>query len=124
MSLWNEVKADLERGVKEGIEAIKGGATFVKEKTEELTEEGKKRLRLFELKSKVRKEMTELGGHIYDLKFRVKNPLADSKVKAVMGRIRKLEDHITKIEGNTKEAIKKIPAKIKTRKGEGTKKMK
>jgi len=117
MSLWNEVKADLEKGVKEGIEIIKEGATFVKEKTEELTEEGKKRLKLFELKAKVRKEMTELGGHVYDLKFRVKNPLGDSKVKVVIERIKKLEDQIMKLEGKTKEAIKRMPAKIKRKKG-------
>jgi len=117
MSLWNEVKADLEKGVKEGIEIIKEGATFVKEKTEEITEEGKKRLKLFELKAKVRKEMTELGGHVYDLKSRVKNPFLDSKVKTAMERIKKLEDQIMKLEGKTKEAIKKIPAKIKRKTG-------
>jgi hypothetical protein len=122
MSLWNEVKADLEKGVKEGIEIIKEGATFVKGKTEELTEEGKRRLKLFELKAKVRKEMTELGGHVYDLKSMVKNPFLDGKVKAAMERIRKLEGQITKLEGKTKEAIKKIPAKIKTRKSTVTKK--
>jgi hypothetical protein len=117
MSLWNEVKADLERGVKEGIEIIKEGATFVKGKTEELTEEGKRRLKLFELKAKVRKEMTELGGYVYDLKFRVKNPLGDSKVKVVIERIKKLEDQIMKLEGKTKESIKKIPAKLKRKTG-------
>ena len=124
MSFWKEVRADLEEGVKEGIEVIKEGATFVKEKTEELTEEGKKRLKLFELKAKVRKEMTELGGQVYDLKFRVKNPLGDSKVKVVIERIKKLEDQIMRLEGKTKEAIKKIPAKIKTKKGETTKRVK
>jgi hypothetical protein len=52
----------------------------------------------------------------------VKNPFLDSKVKTAMERIRKLEDQIIKLEGKTKEAIKKIPAKIKTKKGTVTKK--
>jgi hypothetical protein len=122
MGFWNKVKDDVEKGLKEGMEVVKEGATFVKEKAGELTEEGKKRLKLFELKTKVKKEMAELGGHVYDLKSRVKNPLTDGKVKAVIGRIKKLEDQIIRIEGKTKEAIKRIPAKIK--KGEITKRVK
>jgi len=124
MSFWDKVKADLGKGLREGIEVVKEGATFVKEKTEELTEEGKKRLKLFELKAKARKEMTELGGHVYDLKSRVKNPFLDGKVKTAVERIKKLEDQIMRLEGKTKEAIKKIPAKIKTKKGGTTKRVK
>ncbi len=121
MAFWQKVKDDLEKGIEEGIEIVKGSARFIKERTEALTEEGKKRLHLFELKTKVKKEMAELGGHIYDLKTKVKNPLAEDKVKAIMERIKKMEDKITKLEGKAKEAVKKISTKLKAKGGQGQK---
>ena len=113
MIFWQRVKNELERGVDEGIHMVKGSATFVKEKAHEVTEEGKQRLHLFELRTRVKREMAELGGHIYELKEKVKNPLSEEKVQNIMTRIRKMEDEIARIEGKTKEAVKKIPAKLK-----------
>jgi polyhydroxyalkanoate synthesis regulator phasin len=107
MDFWTKVKGDLQKGVKEGMEAVREGATAVRKKTEELTEEGKKRLKIYDLKRTVQREIAELGGRIYDLKTKTRNPYLDSKVKATMARIKRLEDRIAKLEGKAKEAVKK-----------------
>ncbi len=99
MSFWEKIKSDLEQGIVEGIDMLKEGAAFVKKKTEELTEEGRRRVNLFELKIKTRQEMTELGGRVYDLRHQDESLYSDSEVKAIMERIEKLEKQIGELEG-------------------------
>lgn len=99
MYSWEKIKSDLQKGVEEGLTLVREGASVVKKKAEELTEEGKKRYRLFELKTKVQKEIAELGGKVYDLSSKVKNPMLDSRVKTIMARIGKLQVEIMKLEG-------------------------
>ncbi len=99
MDFWGKIKGDLQKQVEEGLTLVKEGASVVRKKAEELTEEGKKQYRLFELKSKVQREIAELGGRVYDISSKVKNPMLDSRVKAVMARIGRLQKEITKIEG-------------------------
>jgi len=106
MSFWESVKKNLKKGVKEGIEVVKGGAVVVKKKAGELTEEGKRRYRIYELHRKVHKEMAELGGAIYDLSSKVENPLLSSNVKEIIARIKKLEEKIKEFEEK-----QKIPSK-------------
>jgi hypothetical protein len=110
MNFWAKVSSDLQKGVDEGIAFVKEGAAVVLKKAEELTEEGKKRYIVYELKSKVQKEIAELGGQVYDLSSRMRNPMLDSKVKDIMGRIKRLEAQILKIEGKQAPA-KKVPVK-------------
>lgn len=118
MSFWDKVKKDIQKGLQEGMAFVKEGATVVMEKAEELTEEGKKRYNIFELKTKVQKEITELGGKVYDLSSKRKNPLLDSKVKANILRIKKLELKIDKLEGKTKKATtRKTRKRVSTPKG-------
>jgi len=100
MDFWIKVRDDLQKGVGEGIAIVKEGASAVKKKAEELTEEGKRRYQLYELKTKVHKEISELGGIVYELSEKVKNPMLNSKVKAIKARIKKLEMQIQKLEGN------------------------
>src|ERR1700690_4147402 len=106
MNFWSKVKSDLQKGVDEGIAFVKGGAAVVLKKSEELTEEGKKRYAIYELKAKVQKEIAELGGQVYDLNSKMRNPMLDGKVKDITYRIERLESQILKIEG------KHAPAKI------------
>ncbi len=118
MSFWDDVKTDLQKSWKEGLAAVRVGAAAVKVKAEELTEEGKRRYSIYELKAKVEKEISDLGGRVYDMSRTKKNPLMDTKVKAVIGRIRKIEDRLTKLEGMPVQK----PAKTrKTAKPRGTK---
>lgn len=112
MNFWSKVKRDLQAGVDEGIAFVKEGAAVVLKKAEELTEEGKKRYAVYELKSKVQKDIAELGGQVYDLSSKMSNPMLDSKVKDITGRIKRLETQILKIEG--KQAPARIAPKKKT----------
>jgi hypothetical protein len=111
MGFWENVKKDLQKGLKEGMDFVREGATIVKVKAEELTEEGKKRIKVFDLKTKVQREISELGGKVYDLSSKMKNPMIDSKVKAGIARIKKLEAQIAKIEGKIKVTSKKVTRK-------------
>jgi gas vesicle protein len=79
MSFWKKVKSDLQKGIEEGMTAIKEGATVVKERAEELTEEGKRRYKILELKKAVRQWMTELGGMVYELSSEIENPRQNQK---------------------------------------------
>lgn len=111
MDFWEKVKKDLQKEIKAGVAFIKEGAATMKKKTEELTEEGKRQYKIFELKTKVQKEIAELGGKVYDLSSKIKNPMLDKKVKAIVARVKKLEAQIIKLEGKKKETAKKARKK-------------
>jgi peptidoglycan hydrolase CwlO-like protein len=113
MDFWESVKKDLEKGLKEGLDFLKEGAAIVKVKAEELTDEGKKRYKVYELKAKVQKEIEDLGGRVYDLSSKSKNPMQDKRVKAIMTRIKKFETRIAKLEGEEKRKPQKTAAKPK-----------
>jgi hypothetical protein len=118
MNLWRKVTEDLQKGLEEGITYVKEGAFVVKQKAEELTEEGKRRYKLYELKTKVQKEISELGGKVYEVSSKVRNPMLDTKVKAIKTRIEKLELEIMKLEGastsETSTSRAKRPASKRT----------
>lgn len=111
MDFWQKIKSDVRKGIKEGIGIVREGVTVVKTKAGELTEEGKRQLKIYELKTKVQREIAELGGKVYSLNSKMKNPMLDSKVKAVMGRIKKLEAQIVKIEDAKKKAPRRTAKK-------------
>jgi hypothetical protein len=113
MNFWGKVKEDLQKGLEEGITYVKEGASVVMKKAEELTEEGKRRYRLYELKTKVQQEIAELGGKVYELSGKVRNPMLDSKVKAIKARIKKLETEIMKSEGSPKTNLRKTASRSK-----------
>ena len=115
MDFWDKVRADIQKGIKEGAAIVRQGVTVVKEKAEELTDEGKKRLKVLDLKMKVQNEVSELGGRIYDLSSKVKNPMLDKKVKAAISKIKKLEIQISGFESTGKETLNKKPLKRKTK---------
>ncbi len=115
MDFWEKVKADIRKGIREGVGLVKEGAAVVKEKAEELTEEGKKRLRILDLKMKAEGQLSELGGRVYAISPEKKNPASDSKVKAIIARIKKLEAQIAKLEGAPRGAVKKTSARRTTR---------
>jgi hypothetical protein len=119
MDFWEKVKRDVRKGIREGLVFVREGVAVVKEKAEELTEEGKRRIRLFDLKTKVQKEMSELGGRVYSLGSKDKNPMLDKKVKTSIGKIKKMEMQIAKIEGTSsgkpKAKSQKRPQKRKNK---------
>lgn len=111
-SLFDKIKKDVSKGIEEGIAAVKEGASVVSGKMDELTAEGKRQYKMFNLKAKIQSHMTELGGRAYDVLDSKKSPAADSKVKAVYVKIKKLEEQLSKLEGGkkTKSASPKKPA--------------
>ena len=115
MDFWENVKKDLQKGIKEGLDFLKEGAAVVKVKAEELTDEGKKRYKIYELKAKVQREIEDLGGRVYDLDSKKKSPMQDKKVKAIINCIRKLEMRIAKLEGKEVKKQKKATTKTTTK---------
>jgi hypothetical protein len=118
MDFWEKIKSDIQKGIREGIGIVKEGAIVVRTKAEELTEEGKKRLKVFELKTKVQRDLSELGGKVYAISAKGKNPLLDSKVKAVITRVKKAEARIVTLEGKKAASVKtakKRTAKAKSK---------
>jgi hypothetical protein len=118
MSLLERMKKHIQKGVKNGIYFVRGG---VRKKAKRLTKEGKKMLRLYELHSQVQKEMTELGGRIYDLTSRNKVPLLDRKVNAIIRRIKTREDSIAQLEGTIKKTTRIPQSKTDRHKSPQTK---
>ncbi len=123
MSFWTKVKKDLQTGVDEGLAFVKEGAAVVMRKAESLTDEGKKRYILYEMKAKVQKEIADLGGKVYDLSAKMKNPMLDTKIKEITSRIKKLEAEILKIEGKQAQGAKKTVVKKTAAKKTVSKKM-
>lgn len=91
MSFWEKVSKDVQESLKEGL-------TVLKQKTGELTEEGKRKYKVFDLKHKVHKEMAELGALVYGLSGSGSNPMGDASVQSAIDHIKALEEQITEIE--------------------------
>ena len=110
--LFDKVKKDVKKGIEEGIAVVKEGASIVSGKMGELTAEGKRQYKMFDLRAKIQGQMTELGGRVYDLLDGKKSPAADSRIKAVFVKIKKLEEQLRRLEGGkaTKAAAAKKPA--------------
>jgi len=113
MNFWQKVEKDLKKEIRAGIAFLKEGTAVVRKKAEEISEEGKRKHVIFQLKTKVRNEVAELGGRVYDLIATEKIPVQDKGVKAIAARIKKLETQLAKLEGKgkAKGTAKKTPAK-------------
>lgn len=109
-TLFDKIKRDVRKGIEEGIAVVKEGASVVSGKMGELTAEGKRQYKMFDLKAKIQGQMTVLGGRAYDVLGGRKNPAADDKVKAVYAKIKKLEEQLRKLEGG-KQAKAAAPGK-------------
>jgi hypothetical protein len=80
-----------------------------RKKHKKLTKKGQDKFKIYELQVLVQKQMTELGGRIYDLSSKKKNPMLDPKVKKMVARLNKLEEKIaSKLEGKAKKPSGKI----------------
>ncbi|MCK7506852.1 MAG: hypothetical protein MZV70_24190 [Desulfobacterales bacterium] len=95
----------MKKGIEEGIAAVIEGASVVSGKMDESTAEGKRQYKMFDLKSKIQSHMTELGGRAYDVLDRKKSPVADSKIKAVFVKIKKLEEQLRRLEGGKEKKV-------------------
>ncbi len=104
---WQSLKKDIQKGWKEGVVAVKEGVVVVRKKAGELTDEGKRRYKILELKTRVHKRVYDLGERVHALlatRKKAANPALDASVKAIMTDIAKLEGNIAKLEGRKTRA--------------------
>lgn len=114
MTFWEKIRKDVEKGVKDIEKGLKDGLTVIKKEAGVLAEEGKKKYKVFELKSKAQREMADLGGLVYGISGTGKDPLKDRRVKAAITKIKKMEAQISKLGGAKKKTTKKKAVKKKT----------
>ncbi|MFH1124009.1 MAG: hypothetical protein V1758_10170, partial [Pseudomonadota bacterium] len=65
--LFDKIKKDVKKGIEGGIAVVKEGASVVSGKMGELTAEGKRQYKMYDLKAKIQSQMTVLGGRVYDV---------------------------------------------------------
>jgi hypothetical protein len=105
---WETIKNDLQKGVEQGLVAMKKGALIARKKAEALTEEGKRQYQLVTLKAKVHKRISDLGARVYALMgSRAKNPALDAKVRDMVSQLKKLESQVIKLEKKEVTSLKK-----------------
>jgi len=115
MAFWENIKKDIKKGIDEGIHIMKEGTASMIERAEALAEEGRRKVRSFEIKQKIQVQFAELGGKLYDLlEKKSKAPLSHPSVKSILKKIESLKDELLKIEEKTPPAKKKKKKKKKT----------
>lgn len=110
--LFDKIRSNLKKGMEEGIAVLKEGANVVSVKMNELSVEGKRHYRAFNLNLKIQDQINELGGIAYTVLDSRKSLDEDKKIKAAFAKIKKLEWQLSKIGGKKiKTAAPKKPAK-------------
>lgn len=110
MGFWDSIRKDIKRGIDEGLEAFKEGTEAIKQRAGSLTEDIRKKVKVFELKQKIQVQLTELGGRVYEVTSpdKRKNPMTDDQTKRIIDRIRRIERQVSKLEGKpSKKAVSK-----------------
>jgi hypothetical protein len=110
-SLFDQIKNNLKKGMEEGIAVLKEGANVVSVKMNELSAEGKRQYKIFNLNLKIQDQINELGGMTYAVLDSRKSLDEDKKIKAAFAKIKKLEWQLNKVGGKKIEtAVPKKPA--------------
>ena len=105
---WGRLRADLSKGLMQGLLTINKGARVDKKQADLSTEEGKRNYKLISLKLKVYQGISDLGARVYSLMWlREKNPGLDPRVKDITARIRRYEAEIEFMEKNLKSDARK-----------------
>ena len=121
--IFDKISKNLKKGMEEGIAVLKEGANVVSVKMNELSAEGKRQYKIFNLNLKIQDQINELGGMTYTVLESGKSLDENKKIKAAFAKIKKLEWQLIKIGGKKiKTAAPKKPAK-KTAKQTSAKKV-
>jgi len=112
-NLLDRIKKDIKKGLDQGVAAVMQGASVISLKMNELSDEGKKQYKIFDMTVKIRDHVNDLGDIAYTVLKSGKSLDESKKIKAAFARIEKLEWQLDKIEGNpkVKTATPKKPAK-------------
>jgi hypothetical protein len=111
---WDKLKADVGKGLKEGLVAVKKGAMVVRKRTGELTEEGKRQYKLIALKIKAHNGIYDLGVRVYSLVAAKagKDPARDAKVKDITAQLKRYEAEIALLEKTPRKPSKQGIGKV------------
>jgi len=104
MEFWTRIQKDIGKSLQ-----------TIRDKAGELTVEGKRKYKVYDLQSQIHKLMAELGAAVYALKDSSKNPAKTPKATALIGKIARLEEKLAESDplGQAKKPAKKT-AKKKT----------
>ena len=98
-SIFDQIRNNLKKGMEEGIAVLKEGANVVSVKMNELSAEGKRQYKIFNLNLKIQDQINELGGMTYIVLESGKSLDENKKIKAAFAKIKKLEWQLIKIGG-------------------------
>lgn len=115
-NLFDKIKTNLKKGMEEGLAVLKEGANVVSVKVNELSEEGKRQYKIFNMTLKIQDQIKELGGMTYTALDGTKSVDEDKKIKAAFTKIKKLEWQLKKLEGGKKTKTASAPkSAVKTK---------
>jgi hypothetical protein len=97
--LFDKIRKDVKKGIEEGIAAVMQGASVVSVKMNELSDEGKRQYKMFNLHVKIKDATNEMGEYAYAALNNMKSLDEDKKIKAAFTKIRKLEWQLSKLDG-------------------------
>ncbi|TNF53154.1 hypothetical protein EP227_06370 [bacterium] len=110
MGFWEEIQKDIQ----EGLEIVREGSAVVSQRIEQLTGEGKRKYQILTMNMKVQDELSKLGGKVYALSLKKKNPMTDNRVLSIISRINKLKEKITALEKKHRSQTRTARPKKKT----------
>jgi len=88
---WKKMKADIAHGIKEG-------AGTVAKKTGELSEEGKKKLKAFNIKRRIQGYMEDLGVALYNAEMEKSGTISDEAAKEILNKIEVANTELKELE--------------------------
>jgi len=111
--IFDKIRKDMKKGLEEGIAAVMQGANVVSVKMNELSGEGKRQYKMFNLHVKIKDQMNELGEIAYAALESGKSLDEDKKINTAYNKIKKIEWQLNKLTGGPKIKVAepKKPAK-------------
>ncbi len=88
---WKTMKGDISRGIKEGAESVA-------KKAGEVSAEGQKKVKIFNLKRKIQDFMEDLGAAIYEAEKKNPGTISDEAAKDILKSIEEAHAEIKKLE--------------------------
>lgn len=88
---WKKMRNDISKGIKDG-------AGTVAKKTGEITDEGQRKLKVFNLKKKIQENMEELGAEIYNAEKKTPGSINNDESMVIFTKISELSQELTTLE--------------------------
>lgn len=95
---WNKLKGDVSKGLKDGMDKVKEGTEVVAKKAGEVSAEGQRKVKIFNLKRKIQGYMGDLGAAVYDVELDNPGTITDKHAKAVLKQIKAANKELKALE--------------------------